>query len=1508
MKQYAHPVSCQIESLEDRTLLTATFPEFVDPHPSADNGFGDSVVPLSTGNVVITAPWDDTGGANAGAVYLYNGVTGELISTLTGSTDDDRLGNEGITALASGNFVISSSYWDNGSINDAGAVTLGNGDTGVSGTVSAANSLVGTDHQDYLGRVNNDGTGGVTALSNGNYVVSNPNWDNGTQQDAGAVTFGNGTTGVTGVISTNNSLVGSSHYDSVGASGVTLLTNGNYIVSSPAWDLVFVDNGGREDLIKNVGAVTLGNSSTGVTGVITSENSLLGSQRDDYVGGMYLGYSGVQTLSNGNYVVSSPYWNNGEASQAGAVTFGNGTTGSTGFVSADNSLVGFSTNDRVGCIEFYNGVSWESSITVLSSGSYIISSPYWDNGSVNNAGAVTFGNGSTGVSGVISASNSLVGSTANDEVGGWEHGGLTSITELANGNFVISSPTWDNGAAADAGAVTFGDGTIGVSGVLSATNSLVGSTNDEQVGLLDYYGHSFITTLANGSYVVSSPFWDNDGAADAGAVTFGDGTTGIAGVISASNSLVGTTSDDRLGFVDSFGVSAVTPLSNGNYVVSSPYWDKDTIIDTGAFTFGNGTIGVSGQITAANSLVGSADYDQLGYMEQYATSAVTALTNGNYVVSSPKWDNGSLYDTGASTFGNGTTGISGVISAANSLIGVLSTDQIGYAGTTALTNGNYVICSPSWTNPNGTFGTAYSAGAVTFGNGTTGITGQVSIDNSLVGLNVDDTVGWLDDINGSSRVTALSNGNYVVSSPKWGNELKSGAGAVTFGDGTTGVSGAVSAENSLIGSSQFDTLGWVDDDGTLSVRELANGNYIVTSSLWDNGEIEDAGAVTFADGTTGVAGEISAANSLVGTTQYEYLGYQYEGYQGFSGLYLTTILDNGNYLVSTPWWDNGAISDVGAVTFGNGTTGATGSLAPENSIAGSIEGSEISTIVLDEVNNAFYVVYLNEGKVRAGSQGTGVPQTTLDEISNLTLDENASEQTVNLTGITPGSSASSPLRVTATSNNPGLIADPVVSYTSPNSTGSLTFTPAANQSGVATITVIVEDGGLDGDMQTTRDNDTTQRIFKVIVNYSGEPIPVVIDLRVVNSPTTTQQDGEATTLPANLNRVDEWSSYWLEVWVITDDASSQGIDSVSLNLNYQTAYTTGTSIEYGAGFTSLQMESINDQSGIIENLAAETNAVDLGISDYLLFARIRFESLDEDSVDLDLENQRIGPHDLGFDVNDPEIMLVAEYPVITDSQSPSGTGIWANPYDLNDDDKINYRDLIRLVGVYGTIPTESDSDYAWAADLNQSNRVDYRDLILFVGNYGKGKVDDTNVNYPANYPDAWNQQLHVSTLPLAEKKTSLLTQSQADEALQNAINDVSPEFSAESQQQLASVNIEVVDLSGTALGQVKSNTIYLDMNAAGYGWFVDETPWDHSEFQHDSNLSLIALPGHEAEILVDLWTVIRHELGHLLAHEHVGDGIMEATLDLGTRKLPDWNGAADDFFASLKEEAELLSF
>ncbi len=69
-------------------------------------------------------------------------------------------------------------------------------------------------------------------------------------------------------------------------------------------------------------------------------------------------------------------------------------------------------------------------------------------------------------------------------------------------------------------------------------------------------------------------------------------------------------------------------------------------------------------------------------------------------------------------------------------------------------------------------------------------------------------------------------------------------------------------------------------------------------------------------------------------------------------------------------------------------------------------------------------------------------------------------QTVNLGGIGPGvGDPAQVLSVTATSNNPTLIPNPQVSYVSPASTGSISYTPVPGQSGAATITVTVMDNG-----------------------------------------------------------------------------------------------------------------------------------------------------------------------------------------------------------------------------------------------------------------------------------------------------------------------------------------------------------------------------------------------------------------------------------------------------------------
>lgn len=105
---------------------------------------------------------------------------------------------------------------------------------------------------------------------------------------------------------------------------------------------------------------------------------------------------------------------------------------------------------------------------------------------------------------------------------------------------------------------------------------------------------------------------------------------------------------------------------------------------------------------------------------------------------------------------------------------------------------------------------------------------------------------------------------------------------------------------------------------------------------------------------------------------------------------------------------------------------------------------------------------------------------TLNALPNLTLNQGAGRQTVNLSGITAGApNESQTLTVTASSSNPGLIPTPAVNYTSPNTTGSLSFTPVATASGAATITVTVNDGGAS--------NNLIARAFTVTVNPANQP-------------------------------------------------------------------------------------------------------------------------------------------------------------------------------------------------------------------------------------------------------------------------------------------------------------------------------------------------------------------------------------------------------------------------------------
>jgi Repeat of unknown function (DUF5650)/Secretion system C-terminal sorting domain len=834
--------------------------------PAGSGLFGETVTVLTNGNYVVADPSYDEGSiVNVGAVYLYNGSSHTLISTLKGSMAGDSIGSNGIVALSNGNFIVRSPYWDNGGASNVGAITWCSGSLGLSGIISSSNSLVGSKANDVTG--NN-----VIEISNGNYMAICPNWDNGAIADAGAAIWGNGSTGISGVISSGNALVGGSAGDFLNYT-IILLGNGNYLIKNPNWN-----NGTATD----AGALTWYSGSLGLSGFISSSNSLVGGSAGDFLSNVII------LLGNGNYLVKNPNWNNGTATDAGALTWCNGSSGLSGIISSSNSLVGSSVGD------FQN-----NTVNILGNGNYVVNNPYWSNiAGSSDAGAVTWGNGSTGITGTISSANSLVGSF---------HTGGDGIAVLSNGNYVVSSPEWYNGALQNVGAATWANGLTGITGMINVGNSLVGSKANDEVGK--------VRTLNNGNYVVYSRGWDNGSVVDAGAATFVNGNVGLTGVVNSSNSLVGSTANDRVGYY------GVTDLGNSNYIVHSPFWTNGTATGAGAITWGRGTTGITGAVNSSNSLVGNAVNSYIGLAN--FLPGLTVLSNGNYVVCSTGW-NGSA---GAVTWGNGTIGVSGVVDSTNSLVGGFQ-ELLGYFGITALNNGNYLVYSPAWDN-----GTATDAGAVTWGNGTTGISGKINSGNSLVGSNVNDNVG-------ASSAIQLSNGNYLVKSPIWDNGTIMDAGAITWGSGSSGVVGVIGSNNSLVGSTANDNIGSSD------VTVLTNGNYLVNSPYWDNGTATDAGAVTWGSGSTGVVGVIGSGNSLVGNTANNNIG--------SNGV---TILTNGNYLVKSPAWDNGSATDAGAITWGNGTIGISGIVSNSNSLVGSTTNDSIGSTEASTLSNGDYLVY-----------------------------------------------------------------------------------------------------------------------------------------------------------------------------------------------------------------------------------------------------------------------------------------------------------------------------------------------------------------------------------------------------------------------------------------------------------------------------------------------------------------------------------------------------------------------
>ena len=163
-------------------------------------------------------------------------------------------------------------------------------------------------------------------------------------------------------------------------------------------------------------------------------------------------------------------------------------------------------------------------------------------------------------------------------------------------------------------------------------------------------------------------------------------------------------------------------------------------------------------------------------------------------------------------------------------------------------------------------------------------------------------------------------------------------------------------------------------------------------------------------------------------------------------------------------------------------------------------GSLTYTPVANASGTATITVVVTDNGGTAGNPpgvNTSIPQTFTVTVGNLVnhaptinpitspnpIPANSGQQTVQLSGITDGpGDAGQVVTITASSDNTALI-NPTVTYTNPNTTGTITYTPTPGLVGTANITVTVKDNG----GTANNGQDTTTTTFTVTVTPNHAP-------------------------------------------------------------------------------------------------------------------------------------------------------------------------------------------------------------------------------------------------------------------------------------------------------------------------------------------------------------------------------------------------------------------------------------
>jgi Ca2+-binding RTX toxin-like protein len=430
-------------------------------------------------------------------------------------------------------------------------------------------------------------------------------------------------------------------------------------------------------------------------------------------------------------------------------------------------------------------------------------------------------------------------------------------------------------------------------------------------------------------------------------------------------------------------------------------------------------------------------------------------------------------------------------------------------------------------------------------------------------------------------------------------------------------------------------------------------------------------------------------------------------------------------------------------------------------------------------------------------------------------------------------------------------------------------------------------GGRGDDLLQGEDGSDTLVNPSVTESVAGSPVQV--DLRVVLSATPTDVDGHVAELPTDVDFLDEWDDFFVEVWGSTPRDGTSSLSTFSVNLRFDTNLFSASGAGFGAGFSLSQASTVDDAEGIV-GLSAATAVSDAGRDEFVLLGRVAFVPMAVDDLPNNLPGAYILPS-LGTRFVTTDVATTTTAGVGADTTLVvTVPEIWPVMYDLDDSGTISFGDVTLFAEAFGS--SVSGSGSAFGSDFDRNGVVGFGDVSFFASNFGRNRTESDRQTYAANFPVAWRPDNAVrlfatgfgsgpaSNAALAIPDIAEL-QSLTDAAVKLLVAGGLDEAAA---GRLRTVESAVSDLPMGVLGLADGNRIVIDVDASGVGWFVDKSPLNHSEFGLTDDVRYALAP--PAFGRVDLLSVIVHELGHIIGLHHTDDGFMQGTLASGERRLP----------------------